>query len=426
MKRSILDIKAEKADLKEQLRALFELGKSEKRELKDDEKEKAEELKAEIEKKNEEIKALEEELEKDEDKEPVEDKKEEDKNKKEERYMKNFSIANVIRAKVNNTPLAEETRSTIENLKKEMRSNGLDVNGIAIPFELREQDNLKGPISGNELNATISDTQGKSTIHTDYQNILAPVFNADVLGEFDTLTGLVGNVEIPRYGGVGAAWKGELKKADETTMIFNGIEAKPKRLTSTIVLSKQLLMQSDYNVEQFVRQEIVRAITRKLQKTILGNQEGTENMPQGLFYNAESASAFDFAKLVDIEKEAEENNVTNNLGYVINPAIKATLRTTLKAQAAGAQFLFDNGEVLGQHTVVTNDAAGLLYGDLKQVVICSWGNGIDMVVDPYTLADYDAIKITVNSYWDVVNRAPLTGEGTEATAVKNIAAYVLS
>lgn len=429
MNRNIIDVKADIKELKDQIRSLIGAGQLEKRELTEEENEQIKELREKIDEKKEELAEKEKELEDEKNKEEIKPEKEEEKskrNKSNHNIMNNtFKIVDVIRAKVDNTEMSEATRNAINNVTKEMRNQGLDVNGVAIPFELREATDLQGPITGNELNATISDTQGKVTIHKDYQNILAPVFNANVLNEFDTLVGLKGNVEIPRYSGVGAGWKGELKKADETTMAMNAIQASPKRLTSYIVLSKQLLMQSDYNVEAFVREQLVGAITRTLQKTVLGDEAASEVKPAGLFYGAESLEgAIDFATLVDIEKEAEEANVNSNLGYVINPGIKASLRTTLKSNVAGSQYLYENNEVLGQHTVVTNDAKGILYGDLKSIVLCSWGSGVDMVVDPYTLADYDAIKITVNSYWDIVNRAPLTGEGVSgATAVKTIYAY---
>lgn len=428
MERNIIDVKADIKELKDQIRSIIGAGQLEKRELTDEENEKIKELREKIEEDKKEIEDKEAEVDKEDGKEEIKPEKEEEKskrNKSDHNIMKNtFKIVDVIRAKVNGNEMSEATRSAINNVSKEMREQGLDVNGLAIPFELREATNLQGPITGNELNATITETQGKVTIHKEYQNILAPIFNANVLSEFDSLVGLKGNVEIPRYGGVGAGWKGELKKADETTMAMNAIEAKPKRLTSYIVLSKQLLMQSDYNVEGFVREQLVNAITRTLQKTVLGDEAATEVKPAGLFYGAESLTEdIDFAKLVDIEKQAEETNVNSNLGYVINPAIKADLRTTLKSNVAGSQYLYENNEILGQHTVVTNDAKGILYGDLKSIVLCSWGSGIDMVIDPYTLADYDAVKITVNSYWDIVNRAPLTGEGLAATGVKTIYAY---
>lgn len=354
------------------------------------------------------------------------------------KVMKKINLSEIILAKKNGTQMSESLVETLNETKKNLHdATNMAIEGVAIPFSLlTEADGDPEPIVSpgpigtqgdniGPLNATLTDINGKSTIHTEYQAMLAPIFANNVLSTFDLMTGLRGNIEIPRYGGVAAYWKGELKKAGESTMKFDGIEVKPKRLTVFVDLSNQLLMQSDYNVEAYVREQMVNAISRKLQKTILGDGAGDEVTPAGLFNGAQGVQSFDFAKLVSIEKEAEEQNVTNNLGYVINPTIKADLRTTLKSNVAGANYLFENGEVLGQPTVVTNDAQGLLYGDLKQVLICVWGNGIDLKVDTTTLAQYDATRLVVNFYVDVVNRAPLTGEGDDAAPVKNIFAYKL-
>lgn len=346
--------------------------------------------------------------------------------------MKKINLSEIILAKKNGTKLDENVSNLLNETKKAIvESTGMNVEGTAIPFNLfMEEDPTTEPILSPEiangttdnvgaLNATITDINGKSTIHTDYQNILAPIFNNNVLSAFDLMTGLKGTVEIPRYGGVSAFWKGELKKAGESTMKFDAIEVKPKRLTVFVDLSNQLLMQSAYNVEAYVREQMILAISRKLQETILGDSAGDAVTPAGLFYGA-TGTSISYSNLVNIEKAAEKQNVTGNLGYIINPDIKATARTTLKSNVAGAQYLYENGELIGQPTWVTNDAKGLLFGDLKQVLICVWGTGIDLKVDTLTLAQYDATRLVVNFYVDVVNRAPLTGEGEDATPVKNI------
>ena len=104
---------------------------------------------------------------------------------------------------------------------------------------------------------------------------------------------------------------------------------------------------------------------------------------------------------------------------------KAVLRTKPLEQGAGAGFIFQNNEILGNPVTVTTDAKGILVGDLKSIVICQWG-GLDLVVDPYTLAGFDALKLTVNAYFDIVKRYPLTGEGDSATEVKLVNAYKMS
>lgn len=421
-----LDIKSHIADLKEQATLLVESVKEQQRDLTEEEQSNLDDIKSQIETEKQNLQKLEEQL---------KTNKNINVNKK---SMKKINISEVILAKKNGTQLSESLTEVLNETKKNLHdATNMAIEGFAIPFNLVESDgNPEAIVSPTvtdstkdnvgALNATITDINGKSTIHTEYQSILAPVFANNVLGAFDVMTGLRGNVEIPRYGGVSAFWKGELKKAGESTMKFDAIEAKPKRLTVFVDLSNQLLMQSAYNVEAYVREQMIMAITRKLQETILGDGKGDADTPAGLFNGAEQLKELTFANLVNIEKEAKKNNVTGGLGYIINPDIEATARVTLKSNVAGAQYLMDNDRLIGQPTWVTNDAAGILFGDLKQVLICIWGNGIDMKVDTLTLAQYDATRLVVNFYVDVVNRAPLTGEGEEfATPVKNIFPFTL-
>lgn len=346
--------------------------------------------------------------------------------------MKHFYLAEAILSGIGRSEMTDEAKKLFEEAKDEFKEAKLEVgkepNSFCVPFTYinEEAANLTGPVTGNELNAQVNNTHGKSTIHTQYDPILSPVFNESILGLFDVKTGIRGNLEIPRYGGAEAYWKGELKKAGETTMKFDGITAKPKRLTTYIVLTRLLLEQTSENIEQYVRQELVNAISRKLQTTMLGDAAGDDDTPAGLFYNAETIDALTFANLVDIEKNAKKNNVTGNLTYIINPDIEATLRTTLKSNVAGAQYLMEDGKILGQNTIVSNDAKGILFGDLKQIYVPVWGNGVVMSFNPYSLDQYDALRITVHFYVDFINRAPLTGEGDDATPQKNIFAYVVS
>jgi hypothetical protein len=85
-------------------------------------------------------------------------------------------------------------------------------------------------------------------------------------------------------------------------------------------------------------------------------------------------------------------------GYIINPAIKAEARQTVKAVGQGG-FLFENNELDGMATAVTNAAKGILYGNLKDFVIGQWGD-VEVVVDQYTRATFGEIRLVINAYFD--------------------------
>lgn len=302
-----------------------------------------------------------------------------------------FSVLKVILSTLDGSSFDKETAAVIDAATAQQRNAGLGYSGIVIPaFEKRD----------GELQAGVA-TLGAETVPTDMLGLLEPLYDNQILKSFTILTGLSGNISIPSMSAGSAAWKGEIAKADAAGEKFASVEMKPKRLTTTVSISKLLLYQSNSNIEMVLRTDIQNAVFDKLQKTILGAEAASDTMPGGLFNGAGTISAVDFASLVEIEKEVEEANAVAT-GYIISPTIKATARQAVKASGQGG-FLFDDGQLLGMPTFVTNASKGILYGALNDIVLGQWGN-IDIVVDPYTLADNGEIKLTINSYWDCVKR----------------------
>jgi HK97 family phage major capsid protein len=345
---------------------------------------------------------------------------------------KHYYLAEAFRSAINRKPFGEELTNIFQEANKEMADAEITLEGgmmNVIPFGfISEADTEQAPawpIQGHELNATVDNTHGKALVHTQYNNPLMPIMNDEILGEFTWFTGLRGTFATNRFGAAKAYWKGELKKADPTKMKFDAIEAKPKRLTTYVDISRQELIQSDYNLESYIRAQLAEAITLKLQHTILGASAGDDVTPQGLFYNATELNALSFANLVNIEKQAKLNGVRRATKYFISPDIEATLRTTLKSQVAGAQYILDNDRILGKEYVANEDIAGIAYGDPKSVAICVWGPGVVVNFNPYSLDLYDAYRFVVNMYVDVLYLNPLKGEEDNATAVPQLLPFVL-
>lgn len=375
-----LEILNEKIELRKQAEGMVSLIESENRKFNSDEQNLFDELRAQMTSCDEAIKNLEERLAVE--KQEVEKRQNTIKNNIQKNTMK--SIVSEIRSRVD---------GSVENKKFEVRAFTATLN----PDE-----------------TTGVGTKGGETVPTEIEGLLTPLHDNQVLSNFTMLTGLTGNVSIPAMGAVESKWKGEGAKADETDANITSVPASPKRLTSYAVLSRQLLFQSNSNIEAIVREEIVKSVADKLQKTILGTGAGDANQPKGLFYGATALASNDFAGIVALEQSVEEANAVAT-GYIINPSVKAQFRTKVKAAGQGG-FLFDAGELDGMPTSVTNAASGILYGNLKDIVLCQFDN-LSITVDTVTLADQDEIKIVINSYWDCVNRR----EGQNTVVAKTLA-----
>ena len=69
------------------------------------------------------------------------------------------------------------------------------------------------------------------------------------------------------------------------------------------------------------------------------------------------------------------------------------------------------GYNVGVSTLVPDDLnpggnkTAIIFGNFADLIIANWG-GLDLIVDPYTLATTGQIRIVVNSFWDVKLRQP--------------------
>ena len=315
-------------------------------------------------------------------------------NIKQNKNMKNFSLIKAINDVVNNRNINEDALSVIEMGATEMRKSGLSYSGqIQLPVEERAD-------TDNTIVATVAE-QGKEIVPTDKLNILGPLRGKSILSEAGAtfLTGLVGNISIPTYSGSTCGWKGEMATADNGMGEFDTVELSPKRLTAYIDISKQFLVQDSVGAEEMLRSDIVNALIAKLEQTIFGDVDGDATKPAGIFYNAEEADP-SWATVCDAEAD-----LTDYLGdkrFVMSPSAKSAFKqTTISGDKSDLRLLMNGNEVDGYPVSSSSNvvASGWAFGDFKELVVAQWG-AIDIVVDPYTLATKNAIRLVINAFFD--------------------------
>lgn len=342
----------------------------------------------------------------DEEDEPKDEESEEEGEKEETRnYTQNnnkkmgkFSLIKTINDIVNNRSMSEEAQVVLSAGTEEMRKAGLSYSGqIQLPVsEMREAP--AAIVAGQE-------TYGAEVVATDKLNILEPLRNRMVLAQAGAtyLTGLVGNVSIPTYTGSNVGWKGELVDAEDGKGTFDSIEFSPKRLTAYIDVSKQFLAQDSVGAEEMLYRDIVNAIADKLEATILGAGAGDANTPEGIFNGAETLTV-DFANIVEMEKALEEAKLFGDYKFIASPAAKAKFKTTtISGQKSDLRMLMEGNEVNGYPVLTTGNCAGVAFGKWDELVIAQWGS-LDIIIDPYTQAKKNAVRIVVNAFFDAKPR----------------------
>ena len=320
---------------------------------------------------------------------PTDDDKEDNSNV---RMNKNFSLLKTIRSISKNQPLDELTNSVIEQGKSEMRNAGLSAQGQLV-------------IPTNEVRAIHSVTaDGESVVATDVFDILTPLRAKNVLAQAGATiySNLTGDVKIPIMSKSNVSFEDENGEAKDGAGTFSYLKLAPRRLSSYIDISKELLSQDSVDVENAIRTDLVNAINSKLEEAFLSDFTGSTVQPKGVFavVKPDSAVTKDFATLVANEAKVEDANILNEPCYILSNKAKAALRAMAKG-AKSTELVYENGEVDGTKAYNTSNvpASNYLFGDMSSLVIGTW-SGLDLIVDPYTQAAKGAVRLVVNMYVD--------------------------
>lgn len=313
------------------------------------------------------------------------------------REMEKFSLLRAINDVANNRQLDETAQEIVSQGIQEMRKAGQNYAGqIVLPMEAR-----------STIQATVA-TAGEENVAEDKLGILEPLRSNLVMVQAGAnyMSGLVGNVSIPTYSGSNVGWAGEISAASDGAGSFGEVTLEPKRLTAFIDISKQFLIQDSNSAEAMLKADIVRAISNKLEETILGSEDGSTTKPKGLFNGVTADTAvITYKDVVKMESDLEDANVGGDIKFIVSPSAKADLKTTLKASGVSAGFLMEGKEVNGYEVLSTSAVAGkgVIMGNFNDYVIGQWG-AIDLTVDPFTQAASGKVRLVINAYFDAKPR----------------------
>jgi hypothetical protein len=277
-----------------------------------------------------------------------------------------------------------------------------------------------------DLNVGIFNQGGafvQTTILTPIIEILRNRMVCDRLG-VQGMAGLEGNVAIPRQTGAATAYSlPEQNALTISTQALDQVLLTPHRVGAWNNYSRQLLLQSSVDVENFMREDLMKVLAIKWDYLILQGQGGGSE-PTGILNTTGIGSlAFGgtatWAQVVSFETSlAVANADLGNMAYVTTPSVrgrwKAVAKTGVGVTSVVPIFLWDkgnwgdgsnDGEVNGYRAAATNQILNNLvfFGNWEDAIHALWG-GYDVIVDPYTQATQATTRVTVNTFGDVAVR----------------------
>ena len=341
-----------------------------------------------------------------------------------------YSFMRAIRMAASGKALDGIEAEMSQEAEKEFRASGITPTGnLFIPSML-----TKRGMERRDMTAGTT-TQGGYTVPTTLGDLIPfldprlAVLNAGAT----LLTGLTGNIDFPRNDAAATAvWEGENDPNAETSPTFDRIQMSPNRLGAYTDISKQLMVQSSIDVENFVRNRLNEAINRALDYALI-NGDGATQLITGVLNTSGIGSVacgtdggpLTWGKIVDLETEVAVDNADfGSLAYLTTPGVRGYLKKTEKASGT-AQFVWMDGAapasgprvdaLNGYRAFVSTQVPSnltkgtgtnlhaVLFGNFNELIVGQWA-GLDVVVDPYTSSKNALVTIVVNSWWDAALR----------------------
>jgi HK97 family phage major capsid protein len=211
-----------------------------------------------------------------------------------------------------------------------------------------------------------------------------------------TLGGLQGSVTIPTQAAAGSVgWLGESGTATESNATVGQKTLSPKTAGGYQQYSRQLMLQSSIDVENFIQQDLAKQIALAVDSAALAGTSTNSTQPLGIRYtsglgtaNPTSGTAVTYADMIRFQSTvATSNALFEGFSYVTHPAVAGLLmgksRFTNSDTPIWEGALLD-GRMVGVRSMssVQITSGTMLGGDFSQVIIGEWGT-VEIEVNPY-------------------------------------------
>lgn len=306
--------------------------------------------------------------------------------KQAESLERQVNVVEVIRAGMEGRALSG---AAAEYQAETERRTGRKAQGVFVPLRALEN---------RAVNTTASAGQIVGTEHRP-QDYIEPFRNSLLARKLGVrvLSGLMGNVSVPKYGtGNTTGWVAENTALPTGGMTFGNVTLAPKHAGGITEMSRQLIMQSSPDVEALIRADLSALLAQAIDAAII--KGGGTNEPVGILstvgIQTASLSTLSWATICAMVEKLDLSNVD---AATSNWLVSAKSKTRLASQVTttGAPgMLMEGGKIANIPAYMTNQLANktsilgrVLLGDFSQVLLGIWSE-IDILVNPFDSVAY--------------------------------------
>jgi len=321
-----------------------------------------------------------------------------------------YSLMNLFQAMKSQDPrLCTVERRASDELAERL---GKTPEGVFVPYEALL------PRRARETRDITKGTTGAAMVGTDLlpQEFIELLRNESVVVKAGArvVDGLVGDVDMPRQIAAAAAtWRTTETEATPTDTTWNTdtVSLSPKTVSIRVDITRKMLKQSSPGIEEVVRTDIRESIGLAVDSAAI-NGTGASGQPTGIVNTAGVGqpgllTAPTWADVVEFETDlAAANALRGSLSYVINATHLGLLKTTLRDAGSGLFLMDGNGQTNGYPTAVSEQVAaseGMIFGNWRELLIGLWGV-LDVFGDQFTLGDAGGLVVRGFQDMDVAVR----------------------
>ncbi len=317
-----------------------------------------------------------------------------------------FSLARAINAcSTNDWKLAPFELDCSRQIAAKL-NKPVDTQRFFVPFEVLQRD---APMQRRDL-VTTTPGAGGYLVSTENMGFIEILRNRSVAFRMGArrLSGLNGNVTIPKQTGAGTAYwlATESTQATESDQAFQQIALTPKTASAYTEISRNLLLQSSPGAEGIVSDDLAQITALAVDLAALTGS-GAAGQPTGISntsgIGSVTATSVDYAKVLEFQTDVATSNVTPSRGgYVTTPAAAAVLMAKQRFSSTDTPLWQGNvwdGTMVGFPAMSSNQlSAGMIFGDWSELVIGEWGV-LEIAVNPY--ANFQAGIIGVRAMYSM-------------------------
>lgn len=347
--------------------------------------------------------------------------------------LQRWSLFRAIRALANSSDKRAQSDAAFEweCSAEQAKRNGTEAKGMMIPHDVLVSRRLAAAAGRRDLTVGTA-TAGGNLVGTDIQpGSFIEVLRASnpVMNDVRILTGLNGNVAIPRHSAATTAyWVAESGAPTEGAPTFDQVTMSPKTVGAFLDISRKLLLQSSIDMEDFTFMDLAAQLGLAIGDVTI--EGGGSNAPTGILGTSgigdvaggTNGLAPSWVHISNIKKEvAKDNALLGNLKWYLNSDTVAKLEQVERSSGSG-RFILDPdaaGRTMAGYgwtetNLVPNDltkgtssgvCSAIIFGNFSDALVGLWG-GLDFIVDTSTASNVGGIRIVAFQSCDVGIRHP--------------------